>query len=159
MGMDLYALDLPEEHENYNLCLAWWAWTPVAKFVHEHCELENPIYWFDHSELHSEPIVSADEARRVADKLYALLTEGVVAQYERDWLARVEKLPDEVCPACDGLGSSCSRRFFIPWRRTCSYCDGKKAVPSWEKGMRFYPEIVKELADYCDTSGGFRMWG
>jgi DnaJ-class molecular chaperone len=147
MGFDLFGAaptSTPGEYFRNNI---WW-WRPLAAYVVEQCGVAGDG-WFDNGGHE----VSAQQARRIADTLTALLKNGRVktyaAQYEKDLAA----LPDEECTICHGTGL----RNDDIIQGTCNGCSGKGTRPAWATHYPFSEENVRDFAAFCRDSGGFSI--
>jgi len=150
MGFDVYGVAAKSEKGEYFRNNIWW-WRPLADFVLEHVDIteNDPQMW--HSNGGYE--ISAASALKIAATLDELIAIGEVAQYEREYNAQLASLPLEKCDFCDGSG----KRNDEFMQGECNGCQGRGQRKSFLLNYPFGEENVKEFAEFCRESGGFKI--
>lgn len=150
MGFDLYGIRAKSEKGEYfrnNIS----GWTPLATYVLAHVGVPKNVakHW------HYNDGVEVNEklAIRIADTLDRLIKDGETARYEKEYREWQESLPDEVCDTCHGTG----KRHDKFAKGKCNACDGAGRVQAWQTNYSFEVDNVREFADFCRESGGFRI--
>lgn len=90
--------------QNPSFSLSWWDWRPlatycfrVANFVCEHSKHGNAWQTNDGS-------MTGEEALTLATVLRGEIDTGRTKQYARDYVRRLEAMPDVQCELCHGTG-------------------------------------------------------
>ena len=151
MGFDLYGQRAKSKRGEYFRNNVWW-WRPLAEYVLENVSIpeEEAKDW----QYNNGTEVSEETALHIADTLDALIESRHTAQYERDYKRRLESLPPERCRVCHGTGKRNDKAV----KGKCSACLGKGEVENFDMLYPFNVENVREFAQFCRESGGFRIW-
>ena len=135
----------------------WW-WRPLWMFVSEACSdilTDKDIEGGSWNDGHS---ISKTKAGKIAKKLYSMIDDGRVKEYEnkyRDDLASLEQVD---CEICDATGKRQEPPNTGAGDRECNGCDGTGKQDDWAKSYPFSEENVREFANFCLNSGGFQIW-
>ena len=89
----------------------------------------------------------------VSDTLDKLIQDGQTARYETEYRQWQNALPDEACDICKGTGQRDDA--FVQGK--CNACEGAGTVKAWLTNYPFEVDNVKEFAEFCRESGGFRI--
>ena len=150
MGMDVYGNKPKSEKGDYFRNNVWW-WRPLWNY----CATSAPEL------IDKETYVSgtyndgkglnAMKAAKLGVKLLTLIEDGSCATYKRERDLYLESIPDEVCENCNGNNRGNFKK------KNCKACEGKGTRESWERHYPFDVENVKEFAEFCIESGGFKI--
>ena len=147
MGFDLFGTNAVSEKGEYFRNNVWW-WRPLADYVVDRCNLDGEG-WFD-NRGHE---VSATTAQQIAKTLDELAARGAVRDYQKEYMAQLDALPDQQCSLCNGSGVRSDE--FV--KGACNACKGAGHVPAWPRHYPFSEENVRAFADFCRDSGGFAI--
>ena len=150
MGFDLYGVKAKSEKGEYFRNNVWW-WRPLAKYVLRHVEVPEEVA--KHWEYNDGIEVKEKLAITIADTLDKLIKDGQTARYEKGYRAWQESLPLEECDICEGTGQRDDA--FVQGK--CNACEGAGKRQAWATNYPFEVDNVKEFADFCRESGGFRI--
>ena len=144
MGFDLYGSRAKSEKGEYFRNNVWW-WRPLATYVLAHVEIPEEVakYW----QYNDGVEVKEKLAIRIADTLDKLIQDGETARYEKEYTQWQNALPDEACDICKGTG----QRDDAVVQGKCNACAGAGT------NYPFEVDNVREFADFCRESGGFRI--
>jgi DnaJ-class molecular chaperone len=82
-----------------------------------------------------------------------LITEGHTGRYEKEYKERLASLPLEKCEFCRGTGVRDDE--FVQGK--CNACQGRGERESFDLNYPFEEANVKEFAEFCRESGGFKI--
>ena len=150
MGMDVYGNKPKGEKGDYFRNNVWW-WRPLWQYCHSSApELINEDVFEDG--CHNDGAgLNAYDAAKLGIKLLVLVEDGSCATYKRERELWLESLKDENCGACNNNNRGYDKK------KDCKSCDGKGTRDNW---MKHYPldiDNVKEYAEFCIDSGGFKI--
>lgn len=153
MGMDVYGEKPSNPKGEYFRNNCWW-WRPLWNYVCDECpdvltESDKQAGQFNDGHL-----IAAQSAERIAKRLRALCGSGQVLDVEREYKRRMEAMPDETCKYCYGTGT----RSDMEVANGCNACRGKGTVRPHETFYPFEAENVLQFAEFCESSGGFKIW-
>lgn len=151
MGFDISGLKATSETGEYFRNNVWW-WRPLADYV-----LDNVVLPSEETEnwgTNDGQEVSAKSALKIADTLDALVKSGHTAKHSKEYKAKMKSAPLEECTFCKGTG----KRNDEYVKGKCNSCSGKGKVKPFYTNYPFSVENVKDFADFCRDSGGFRIW-
>jgi hypothetical protein len=162
MGMDVYGEAPISERGKYfrNSC---WSWRPLWNFVCEQCsdllnaKAQNAGHYNDGY------LIEKERAERIAKKLRELCESGKVLDFEREYTHHMASIPDVACRICNGTGvrPGGKEQFGAVWFENCNGCNGchgKGTVRPSETWYPFEAENVLDFTEFCEQSGGFRIW-
>ena len=135
----------------------WW-WRPLWHFVTAACDnilTEKDVEQGSWNDGHK---ISKTKAGRIAIKLYAMISNGQVKEYEEGYKKELASLEQVDCDLCDTTG----KRKKPPERGAgthmeCNSCNGTGKVDDWAKSYPFSEDNVRKFANFCANSGGFRI--
>ena len=135
----------------------WW-WRPLWMFVSNSCEdilTEKDIERGSWNDGHK---ISKTKAGKIAKKLHSMIEDGSVKEYEDRYNKDLASLEQIDCDLCDATG----KRKKPPERGAgthmeCNSCNGTGKVDDWAKSYPFSEDNVREFANFCANSGGFRI--
>jgi hypothetical protein len=150
MGFDVFGVAARSEKGEYFRNNVWW-WRPLADFVLEHVDIpeDDPELWHSNSGYE----VSAASALQIAITLEELIAIGLTARYEKEYKEELASLPLERCEFCQGTGKRDDE--FVQGK--CNACNGRGERESFQLNYPFEESNVKEFAEFCRESGGFRI--
>ena len=135
----------------------WW-WRPLWMFVSESCSnilTDKDIEGGSWNDGHK---ISKTKAGKIARKLYKLIETDQVKAYESKYKRELDSLEQVDCDTCGATG----RRNKPPEPgagdyQECNGCNGTGKKDDWAKSYPFSEENVREFANFCSNSGGFRI--
>ena len=135
----------------------WW-WRPLWHFVTATCDdilTEKDMEQGSWNDGHK---ISKTKAGRIARRLYGLIKDGKVKEYENIYREDLASLEQVDCDTCDATG----RRNKPPKPgagdyQECNGCNGTGKVDDWAKSYPFSEDNVREFANFCANSGGFTI--
>ena len=114
----------------------------------DHQEMENAYYMMQRE----------DSFIKYLDKALSMIEDGSVKEYEDGYKKTLASLEQVDCGLCDSTG----RRKEPPEHGAgtymeCNSCNGTGKVDDWAKSYPFSEDNVREFANFCANSGGFRI--
>ena len=150
MGMDVYGNKPKSEKGDYFRNNVWW-WRPLWNYCHTSAPELIDKDTYVSGTYNDGAGLNAMKAAKLGVKLLTLIENGNCATYKRERDLYLESIPDEVCDNCNGNNRGNSKK------KDCRACKGKGARESWERHYPFDIENVKEFAEFCIESGGFKI--
>ncbi|WP_081349487.1 hypothetical protein [Mycobacteroides chelonae] len=146
MGMDVFGVSPANETGQYFRNNVWW-WRPLADFI---CERYPEVaagcaYW----QSNDGDGLDAEGAQKLARLIRDDLATGFVNDYERDYIIKMEAMPDETCEYCNGTGKRETKE--------CNGCQGKGQRRPWDASYPFSADNVRDFALFLERCGGFRI--
>jgi len=151
MGMDVYGEAPKETKGEYFRNNCWW-WRPLWDYVNE-CGLLTPEQ-HEGGHYNDGLLIPEEQALRIAATLTVKVERGEVMEVARRYKQGLDAMPDEVCDLCHGTG----KRNDMVVAHGCNKCEGKGKVRPYETWYPFDEDNVKEFAEFCAVSGGFRIY-
>lgn len=150
MGFDLFGIRAKSERGAYFRNNVWW-WRPLAEYVLANVDIpdDEAQDW----QYNNGSVISEETALRIADTLECLISQGHTERHKEEYRRRLARLPLVECEICNGLGV---RNDNIV-KGTCNGCAGEGKVRHWDTHYPFDVENVKEFAQFCRDSGGFKI--
>lgn len=151
MGFDISGIKPKTEVGIYFRNNLWW-WHPLWQYVCHYCvdiltpEQAGGGHWNDGVEI------QAWQVELIAERLQSLLASGEPRELEKRWKEAYALVPNVECPVCKGIGLTEEELI------TCRCCNGKGIIKAEHDLSPFAESNVKEFADFCKDSGGFRIW-
>ena len=135
----------------------WW-WRPLWHFVTGACDdilTEKDAEGGSWNDGHK---ISKTKASKIAERLYDLIKDGKVKEYEEGYKKHIASLEQVDCDTCGATG----RRKEPPEtgagdHMECNSCHGKGKKDDWAKSYPFSEDNVREFANFCANSGGFTI--
>ena len=134
----------------------WW-WRPLWQFVTGVCEgilTEKDIERGSFNDGHK---ISKTKANRIATKLYAMIDNGQVKEYEDEYKKDLASLEQVDCEICDATGKRQEPPKTGAGDRECNGCGGTGKKDDWAKSYPFSEDNIRQFANFCANSGGFRI--
>lgn len=151
MGVDIKGVS-PSSERGEHFQNNWWNWRPLWEFV---CDVAGLSDEMRHAGHFNDGLgLGETDCRRVAEKIRALDSTGVLIVAEKENKNLREALPDEVCKHCHGTGVR--NDAFV--KGECNGCSGSGKV---RPNLAHYPLTranVLEFTDFLETCGGFEIW-
>ncbi len=152
MGFDLYGEHPTAENGGYFRNNVWW-WRPLWQYVVLVCEDVLTKKDAAAGHLNNGHLIHARAAKAVAQRLSELLASGEVKQYAADYRARLNALPLAPCAYCQGTGTRDDQHV----KGQCNGCKGRGECAAWATHYPFSEANVREFAEFCARSGGFKI--
>ena len=135
----------------------WW-WRPLWSFVTGMCAnilTEKDIRLGGYNDMHK---ISKTKAGKIAKRLHSMIEDGRVKECEDVHNKELASLEQVDCDTCGATG----RRNKPPKPgagdyQECNGCNGTGKKDDWAKSYPFSEENVREFANFCSNSGGFRI--
>ena len=135
----------------------WW-WRPLWMFVSKACSeilTDKDIEGGSWNDGHK---ISKTKASKIAKELFRLIETDQVKAYESMYKKDLDSLEQKDCDICDATGRR--KEPPIPGAgdyMECNSCNGTGKVDDWAKSYPFSEDNVREFANFCANSGGFRI--
>ena len=152
MGFDLYGERPKNKNGEYFRNNVWW-WRPLWSYVATACNDILTKQDLREGSFNNGHWIRATKARALAERLTELLQSGHARDYEKKYLAALKALPLEQCEHCKGTGQR--NDTFVKGK--CNGCNGRGKKPAFETNYPFSEANVREFAQFCKDSGGFRI--
>ena len=135
----------------------WW-WRQLWNFVCNSCD--NIITDKDASSgsFNDGHRISKTKAERIARKLYRLIKNGQVKEYEEEYRKYLTSLDQVDCETCDATGKRQEPPKTGAGDVKCNGCNGTGKKDNWAKSYPFDEDNVRRFANFCANSGGFEIW-
>jgi len=174
MGMDVYGNKPKTDKGEYFRNNVWW-WHPLWDYVYSVAADLIPESVYDHGHSNSGAGLGARDAKKLGKLLLDEIEFGRTAKYENDYRQHLANLPLEVCTWCNGVGIRTDRvgvEGGMPSKEldeataialgrthgTCNGCNGEGKTQPWSANYPFSVENVRQFAEFCIESGGFKIW-
>ena len=134
-----------------------WSWMPLWKFVSNSCGdilTEKDIERGNWNDGHK---ISKTKAGKIAKKLYSMIEDGSVKEYEDGYKKTLASLEQVDCDICDATGKRQEPPKTGAGEFECNGCDGTGKKDDWAKSYPFSEDNVREFANFCANSGGFTI--
>ena len=134
----------------------WW-WRPLWMFVSESCSdilTDKDIEGGSWNDGHK---ISKTKAGKIAKKLHSMIEGGRVKEYEDGYKKDLASLEQVECDVCDATGKRQEPPKTGAGDRECNGCNGTGKTDDWAKSYPFSEENVRQFANFCMNSGGFRI--
>lgn len=156
MGFDIYG-NREDTYFRNNV----WYWKPLWNYVAtvSNCLTDDEIEQGFYNDACS---ISKDKANNIAKTLFNELKKNRTQTYDLQYKKRIENLPYETCQFCGGTGTRNDKHV----QGDCNVCNTtytkEQGIPigkveSWETSYPFSVDNVKEFAEFCKESNGFRI--
>ena len=138
-----------------------WGWRPLWNFVCLACarppyniltekDIERGCYNDGHK-------ISKTKADKIAKRLHSLIEKGWVQIYEERYHRHLDSLEQVDCTICDATGKRQKPPETGAGDMECNGCNGTGKKDDWDKSYPFYEDNVRQFANFCANSGGFRI--
>ncbi|MGO3130290.1 MAG: hypothetical protein ACTIJQ_00765 [Alcaligenes sp.] len=154
MGMDVFGKSPISETGHYFRNNVWW-WHPLWDYCMSIAPDLIPRDNLGHS--NDGWGLSSRKSLALAERLHLALTSGETEQYARDYMARLERLPDAPCTICGATGYRAEPPNTGSGTRACNGCNGTGHAPNFAKHYPFSVENVREFEAFLRDSGGFQI--
>ena len=134
-----------------------WAWKPLWHFVCFACDnilTEKDIEKGSWNDCHK---ISKTKADRIARRLFKLIKDGKVKEYEEGYKKHIASLEQIDCKICDATGKRQEPPLTGAGDRDCNGCNGTGKKDDWAKSYPFSEDNVRQFANFCVNSGGFEI--
>jgi hypothetical protein len=152
MGFDVYGEKPVNELGEYFRNNVWY-WRPLWSFVSHYCDDILTQEDIEHGEYNDGWLIDNDKARKIGERLNKMVVSGKVTNEKKRYDKTLAELPDEQCTHCKGTG----QRNDAYVQGTCNACGGKGTKRPFNCSYPFTVENVKEFAEFCLASGGFKI--
>ena len=134
-----------------------WSWRPLWHFVTAVCDnilTEKDIKSGSYNDGHK---ISKTKARRIAKRLHRMIESGYVKEYEEGYKKHLASLEQVDCDTCDATGKRQEPPTTGAGDVECNGCNGTGKKDDWAKSYPFDEDNVRQFANFCMNSGGFRI--
>jgi len=156
VGFDVFGKNPKNETGKYFRNNVWW-WHPLWEYC---CQVAPDIagkVTHGHSN-DGDGLDDEDDALALARRLREELESGRTKEYERQYAAALEALPDEPCRICGGTGGRQPPPQVGPGDVPCNGCSGTGKVRPFVTNCPFSKENVREFVEFLENCGGFEIW-
>ena len=134
----------------------WW-WRPLWNFVTATCDDLLTEKDMEQGTLNGGHKISKTKAGKIAKRLYDLIKDGRVKEYEEGYKEHLASLEQVDCAVCDATGKRQEPPKTGAGDRECNGCNGTGKRDDWNKSYPFSEDNVCEFANFCANSGGFTI--
>ena len=143
------------EYENANKGMyfrnnCWW-WRPLWDFCYNVApELISDELWS--SGHHNDGAgLDAKDAKLIGNRLLQQIREGKTIEYQASYQQYLDDLPDNDCMRCNNNNHGNNKK------KDCTNCNKTGKSENFNKHYPFDIDNVKEFAEFCMESGGFKI--
>lgn len=171
MGMDVYGRDPSSETGEY-FRNSVWGWHPLADYIIEKAP-EHLVVQCRHWHSNDGDGLDAEASIELADWLDDQIESGLADEYEQEYKAMLNAMPDETCQWCKGTGirnDAIGQQYGMPYKVIheeghprkgqkgwCNACNGLGKTRPFATSYHFSVENVREFAKFVRDSGGFEI--
>ena len=134
----------------------WW-WRPLWHFVTGACDDILTEKDMEQGSCNDGHKISKTKAVKIAKKLHKLIKTDQVKAYESMYKKELASLEQVDCDICDATGKRQEPPKTGAGDRECNGCDGTGKQDDWAKSYPFSEDNVRQFANFCANSGGFRI--
>ena len=134
----------------------WW-WRPLWQFVTRVCDNILTEKDMEQGTWNDGHKISKTKAGKIAKKLYKLIKDGDVKAYESSRNRHLDSLEQVDCGTCDATGKRQEPPKTGAGDVKCNGCNGTGKKDDWAKSYPFSEDNVRQFANFCMNSGGFRI--
>ena len=134
-----------------------WGWRPLWNFVAGCCDDILTEKDIEHGCYNDGHKISKTKANRIAKRLWTMLKRGDVKKYEKEYKEYLASLEQLDCDICDATGKRQKPPETGAGDVICNGCKGTGKRDDWNKSYPFDVENVRQFANFCANSGGFRI--
>jgi hypothetical protein len=141
------------EHNNKGVYFrnnVWW-WRPLWDYCKGVCPNIITEEKWEEGHHNSGCSFTEEEAIEIGDMLNEQLSKGFTIEYEASYKQWQHDLPQNVCSNCNNNNRGNTKK------KDCAVCNTTGFVNDWNKSYPFNTENVKEFAEFCINSGGFKI--
>ncbi len=144
-----------EEYETVNVghyfrnnC--WW-WRPLWNYCHNVAPdlIDEKLFEDGHS--NSGAGLDDKGAKKLGQLLLQEINNGNTIRYQAEYQQWIDDLPDDDCMRCNNNNHGHNKK------KECTNCDKTGKTKNWNKSYPFDIDNVREFAEFCLQSGGFRI--
>ena len=133
------------------------SWRPLWHFVTAVCDnilTEKDIESGSYNDGHK---ISKTKANKIAKRLHRMIESGYVKEYEEGYKKHLASLEQVDCDTCDATGKRQEPPTTGAGDVECNGCNGTGKKDDWAKSYPFDEDNVRQFANFCMNSGGFRI--
>ena len=134
----------------------WW-WRPLWHFVTLACDNILTEKDMEQGSCNDGHKISKTKAGRIAKRLYSLIKDGRVKEYEEGYKKELASLDQVDCDICDATGRRAKPPETGAGDMECNGCKGTGKTDDWAKSYPFSEDNVRQFANFCANSGGFTI--
>lgn len=135
-------------HYFRNTC--WW-WRPLWNYCHNVAPDLIDEKLFEDGHGNSGAGLDDKGAKKLGQLLLQEINNGNTIRYQAEYEQWLDDLPDNVCSHCNGNNRGNNKM------KDCRVCGGEGKTKNWNKSYPFDIDNVREFAEFCLQSGGFRI--
>ena len=128
----------------------WW-WRPLWNYCYHIAD--DLISEELHKSGHHNDGAGLDDkdAKLLGNRLLQQIREGKTIEYQADYQQQLDDLPDDDCMRCNNNNYGNNKK------RECKNCNKTGKSENFSKHYPFDVDNVKEFAEFCIQSGGFKI--
>ena len=134
----------------------WW-WRPLWHFVTGVCDDILTEKDMESGSFNDGHKISKTKAGKIAKRLFKLIENGQVKEYEEGYKVHLASLEQVDCETCDATGKRQEPPKTGAGDVKCNGCNGTGKKDDWAKSYPFSEDNVRQFANFCMNSGGFRI--
>ena len=106
---------------------------------------------FDSGHSNSGAGLDDKGAKELGQRLLSEINNGHTIQYQASYQQYLDDIPDADCSRCNGNNKGHNKM------KDCKLCNGTGKSTNFNKHYPFDVDNVKEFAEFCRFSGGFKI--
>jgi len=128
----------------------WW-WRPLWNYCHHIADdlIDENLYESGHS--NSGAGLGDYKAKRLGQRLLEEINSGRTIQYQASYQQYLDDLPDDDCMRCNNNNHGNNKK------KECTNCNKTGKTKNFNKSYPFDIDNVKDFAEFCIQSGGFKI--
>ena len=128
----------------------WW-WRPLWNYCHNVAPdlIDEKLFEDGHS--NSGAGLDDKGAKKLGQLLLQEINNGNTIRYQAEYQQWIDDLPDDDCMRCNNNNHGHNKK------KECTNCDKTGKTKNWNKSYPFDIDNVREFAEFCLQSGGFRI--
>tara|TARA_Y100001938_G_scaffold137322_1_gene201316 strand:+ start:1421 stop:2041 length:621 start_codon:yes stop_codon:yes gene_type:complete len=128
----------------------WW-WRPLWNYCHNVAPDLIDEKLFEDGHGNSGAGLDDKGAKKLGQLLLQEINNGNTIRYQAEYHQWIDDLPDDDCIRCNNNNHGHNKK------KECTNCDKTGKTKNWNKSYPFDIDNVREFAEFCLQSGGFRI--
>ena len=143
--------DYEEVNSGYYFRNNCWWWRPLWNYCYAIADDLISEEVFESGHNNSGAGLDDKGAKLLGNRLLQQIREGKTIEYQASYQQYLDDLPDDVCTFCNGNNRGKNKM------KDCTRCNGTGKSTNFNKHYPFDTDNVKEFAEFCLQSGGFKI--
>ena len=128
----------------------WW-WRPLWNYCYHVADGLISEELFDSGHNNSGAGLDDKDAKELGKRLLKQIELGGTVQYQASYEQYLDDLPDSDCGVCNGNNRGNKKK------KDCKICKTTGKATNFNKNYPFDVDNVKDFAEFCIESGGFKI--